>query len=134
MESGTTGQCHTTKPPCPKTTCCVWKGMKLLFRSCLFQDFFSFLTAIVLYFCHFTLFSFIHIPQSSLLFCNLIFQAGHYLEVDGITCLNLATHNYLSLADKPEIEEEAVKSIRKYGVGSCGPRGFYGTVGESLSK
>ena len=23
-----------------------------------------------------------------------------------------------------------MKSLRKYGVGSCGPRGFYGTVGE----
>ena len=26
-------------------------------------------------------------------------------------------------------KEKAVKSLRKYGVGSCGPRGFYGTVG-----
>ena len=24
-----------------------------------------------------------------------------------------------------------MKSLRKYGVGSCGPRGFYGTVGGS---
>ena len=23
-----------------------------------------------------------------------------------------------------------MKSLRKYGVGSCGPRGFYGTVGR----
>lgn len=28
------------------------------------------------------------------------------------------------------IQEEAVKTISKYGVGSCGPPGFYGTVGE----
>ena len=23
-----------------------------------------------------------------------------------------------------------MKSVRKYGVGACGPRGFYGTIGE----
>lgn len=27
----------------------------------------------------------------------------------------------------------AEQTIRKYGVGSCGPRGFYGTMGESSS-
>ena len=27
-------------------------------------------------------------------------------------------------------QDVAAKTIRKYGVGSCGPRGFYGTVGE----
>lgn len=27
-------------------------------------------------------------------------------------------------------QEKAASSIRKYGVGSCGPRGFYGTVGK----
>lgn len=99
------------------------------------KDFFILLhkKAIVFFFFSLFFFFFINILWFSVLICNLIFQAGHYLEVDGITCLNLATHNYLSLVDKPEIEEEAVKSIRKYGVGSCGPRGFYGTVGESLS-
>ncbi|XP_034231659.1 serine palmitoyltransferase 1 [Thrips palmi] len=59
-------------------------------------------------------------------------KAGHYLDVDGHHCLNLATHNYLSFADKPEVEERAIQSIRKYGVGSCGPRGFYGTVDVHL--
>lgn len=52
------------------------------------------------------------------------------MDVDGHHCLNLATHNYLSFVDKSVIEERAIKSIRKYGVGSCGPRGFYGTVGK----
>ena len=28
-------------------------------------------------------------------------------------------------------QESAADSIRKYGVGSCGPRGFYGTVGKT---
>uniref|UniRef100_A0A0B6Y1E3 Serine palmitoyltransferase 1 n=1 Tax=Arion vulgaris TaxID=1028688 RepID=A0A0B6Y1E3_9EUPU len=31
-----------------------------------------------------------------------------------------------------EIEEEAIKALRVYGVGSCGPRGFYGTMDVHL--
>lgn len=27
------------------------------------------------------------------------------------------------------LQEVAIKALRKYGVGSCGPRGFYGTIG-----
>ena len=49
--------------------------------------------------------------------------------VNGKDCLNLATHNYLGLVENKALEDTAVECIRKYGVGSCGPRGFYGTVG-----
>ena len=42
----------------------------------------------------------------------------------------MATHNYLGFAGNVEIEKAAIETIRKYGVGSCGPRGFYGTVGK----
>ena len=27
-------------------------------------------------------------------------------------------------------QDAAVASVQKYGVGSCGPRGFYGTIGR----
>jgi serine palmitoyltransferase len=27
------------------------------------------------------------------------------------------------------VEDVAIKTLRKYGTGSCGPRGFYGTIG-----
>jgi len=40
----------------------------------------------------------------------------------------MATHNYLGLVEHPSLEEKAIQSLRKYGVGSCGPRAFYGTV------
>jgi serine palmitoyltransferase len=50
--------------------------------------------------------------------------------VNGRDCLNLATHNYLGLVDNKEMEDMAVECIKKYGVGSCGPRGFYGIVGK----
>ncbi|XP_058055288.1 serine palmitoyltransferase 1 [Anopheles bellator] len=57
---------------------------------------------------------------------------GKRVNVDGNECLNLATHNYLGLAEDEDIKQAAVKSLRKYGVGSCGPRGFYGTVDVHL--
>lgn len=59
-------------------------------------------------------------------------RVGKRITVDGVDCLNLATHNYLGLLEDKQIEEAAVKSLRKYGVGSCGPRGFYGTVDVHL--
>lgn len=57
---------------------------------------------------------------------------GKYIYVDGTKCLNMATHNYLGLEEYPKIKESAINSIKKYGVGSCGPRGFYGTVDVHL--
>lgn len=58
--------------------------------------------------------------------------AGKNITVDGRVCLNLATHNYLCLVEDAEVKEKASESINKYGVGSCGPRGFYGTVDVHL--
>ncbi|XP_054706299.1 serine palmitoyltransferase 1-like [Uloborus diversus] len=55
-------------------------------------------------------------------------KVGKVVMVDGKKCLNAATHNYLGLVEHPQLEEAALKCLRKYGVGSCGPRGFYGTV------
>jgi serine palmitoyltransferase len=57
---------------------------------------------------------------------------GKYIYVDGHKCLNMTTHNYLGLEEHPEIKEKAIECIRKYGVGSCGPRGFYGTLDVHL--
>ncbi|KAF3428768.1 hypothetical protein E2986_02280 [Frieseomelitta varia] len=59
-------------------------------------------------------------------------RAGKKIVVDGKDCLNLGTHNYLGLTENNEIEKNAIAAIRKYGVGSCGPRGFYGTVDVHL--
>jgi serine palmitoyltransferase len=57
-------------------------------------------------------------------------KAGNEIIIDGMKCWNLATHNYLGFAGNEEVEEAAVKSIQKFGVGSCGPRAFYGTAGN----
>ena len=32
-----------------------------------------------------------------------------------------------------KMKEKAIQSVQKYGVGSCGPRGFYGTIGKSFT-
>ncbi|KAF8792992.1 Serine palmitoyltransferase 1 like protein [Argiope bruennichi] len=55
-------------------------------------------------------------------------KVGKIVMVDGKQCLNAATHNYLGLVEHEKLEEAALQCLRKYGVGSCGPRGFYGTV------
>ncbi|BFG05680.1 serine palmitoyltransferase 1 [Drosophila madeirensis] len=59
-------------------------------------------------------------------------KVGKRINVDGHDCLNLGSHNYLGLLEDQDILEEACKSLRKYGVGSCGPRGFYGTMDVHL--
>jgi len=57
---------------------------------------------------------------------------GKHITVDGVKCLNMATHNYLGLEEFPQIVDNAINCIKKYGVGSCGPRGFYGTLDVHL--
>ncbi|KAJ1864100.1 serine palmitoyltransferase component [Coemansia sp. RSA 2703] len=42
--------------------------------------------------------------------------------------INFASYNFLGFLDNPQIEEHAYETLRKYGVGSCGPPGFYGTL------
>lgn len=66
------------------------------------------------------------------------------VTVDEKEYLNLSTSNFLSFIGDKRIEvaarppsaqflqEVAKKTIFKYGVGSCGPRGFYGTVDVHL--
>ncbi|XP_071522645.1 serine palmitoyltransferase 1 [Panulirus ornatus] len=56
-------------------------------------------------------------------------KLGRYLDLgSGEKLLNLGTHSYLNLGERPEVEEAALQCLHKYGVGSCGPRGFYGTT------
>lgn len=59
-------------------------------------------------------------------------MATKYVEVNGIRGLNFAAHNYLGLLNDESIIEDAVNAVSKYGVGSCGPRGFYGTIDVHL--
>ena len=46
--------------------------------------------------------------------------------------LDLATNDFLALGDVPSVKEKAKLALDKYGCGSCGPRGFYGTIDVHL--
>ncbi|KAG9100562.1 serine palmitoyltransferase component [Ceratobasidium sp. UAMH 11750] len=52
--------------------------------------------------------------------------------VNGKTVLNLVSYNFAGLAGNDFIKERAIETLRKYGLGSCGPPGFYGTIDVHL--
>lgn len=60
-------------------------------------------------------------------------RVGRRICVDGVDCLNMASQNFLGLLDNSAAEETtdrdrvAIECINQNGVGTCGPRGFYGT-------
>ncbi len=64
-------------------------------------------------------------------YMRFVFQAGKWIKVDGKQLLNFTSHNYLNLIEEERVNNRAKDAIHKYGVGSCGPRGFYGTVGAT---
>lgn len=70
--------------------------------------------------------------HSSLTPRHVTSRVGKRVTINGKECLNLGTHNYLGLTDNADIIESAAMAVKKYGVGSCGPRGFYGTVDVHL--
>ena len=47
--------------------------------------------------------------------------------------IQFASHNYLGFANFESIKAKCVETIKKYAVGSCGPRGFYGTMDIHLN-
>ncbi|XP_022129660.2 serine palmitoyltransferase 1 [Pieris rapae] len=46
--------------------------------------------------------------------------------------LNVGATSFLCLDREQSIMDSAITSLHKYGVGSCGPRGFYGTIDVHL--
>lgn len=57
---------------------------------------------------------------------------GALIEVDGKQTINFGTANFLGLSTHAAVKERAVAAVKKYGVGTCGPRGFYGTIDTHL--
>ncbi|XP_051136101.1 long chain base biosynthesis protein 1 isoform X2 [Andrographis paniculata] len=58
--------------------------------------------------------------------------AGPHVVIDGKDVVNFTAANYLGLIGHPNLQDSCVKALEKYGVGSCGPRGFYGTIDVHL--
>lgn len=50
------------------------------------------------------------------------------LAGDNTEYVNFVSHNYLGIVGEPRVHKECSDVIQKYGVGSCGPRGFYGSI------
>jgi serine palmitoyltransferase len=48
-------------------------------------------------------------------------------------CVDMGTHNFLGYGGDERVLDACEKTIRTNGVGTCGPRGFYGTVDKHLS-
>jgi 7-keto-8-aminopelargonate synthetase-like enzyme len=67
-------------------------------------------------------------PDSKLLFSE---EDGGNKPVPR-SVVNFATHDYLSASSSPTLKSVALTSLEKYGCGSCGPRGFYGTIDAHL--
>uniref|UniRef100_A0AAY5F4S4 Serine palmitoyltransferase 1 n=1 Tax=Electrophorus electricus TaxID=8005 RepID=A0AAY5F4S4_ELEEL len=57
---------------------------------------------------------------------------SHKIIVNGKECINFASFNFLGLLDNERVKQKALASLKKYGVGTCGPRGFYGTFDVHL--
>ncbi|XP_020525615.1 long chain base biosynthesis protein 1 isoform X2 [Amborella trichopoda] len=58
--------------------------------------------------------------------------AGPHTIVGGKEVVNFASANYLGLVGHEKIIGSCMAALEKYGVGSCGPRGFYGTIDVHL--
>ncbi|XP_059500577.1 serine palmitoyltransferase 1 isoform X1 [Stegostoma tigrinum] len=56
----------------------------------------------------------------------------HNIVVNDRRCINFASFNFLGLLDNEKVKNVALTSLKKYGVGTCGPRGFYGTFDVHL--
>lgn len=59
---------------------------------------------------------------------------GNYFTLRGIDkpVLNLTTFDFLGLSQNQAIKRVSEEALEKYGCGSCGPRGFYGTIDPHL--
>lgn len=54
---------------------------------------------------------------------------GAVVTIQGLGDLvDMASFDFLGFATDQSIKKECVEVLRTYGCGSCGPRGFYGTV------
>ncbi|XP_010531052.1 PREDICTED: long chain base biosynthesis protein 1 [Tarenaya hassleriana] len=58
--------------------------------------------------------------------------AGPHTVINGKDVVNFASANYLGLIGHKKLLESCTSALEKYGVGSCGPRGFYGTIDVHL--
>ena len=58
-----------------------------------------------------------------------------YLVIRGVDkpVLNVSSFDFLGLSRNPSVKKVSKDALEKYGCGSCGPRGFYGTIDKHLA-
>lgn len=60
--------------------------------------------------------------------CQLSSPVGPKSKLaNGRTVNNLCSYNFYNFNTNESLKEQAIQTLRNYGVGPCGPRGFYGT-------
>ena len=74
------------------------------------------------------------LPATTALRHTPVIQAysHQHLTIGGRSFLSFASFNFLGLSSLPGIKAACRQTIEKYGVGSCGPRGFYGSFDVHL--
>jgi serine palmitoyltransferase len=65
-------------------------------------------------------------------FSNGNFIRGIYVEGDSTPKVGFTSQDFLGLGSDATVKESAKKTLELYTVGSCGPRGFYGTTQKHL--
>jgi len=62
------------------------------------------------------------------------YSTDGYITVEGVKgqVLNLSSSDYLGLSAFDSVHDSIQSALTKYGCGSCGPRGFYGTIDVHL--
>mgnify|MGYP001125769395 CR=1 FL=1 len=58
---------------------------------------------------------------------------GTHIEIESKRYVNMSSHGYLGYQTHPEVIKSGIEGVHEYGVGACGPRGFYGTVDAHLN-
>ena len=58
---------------------------------------------------------------------------GSKIIVDGDECLDFGSFDFLGLNKDEAVVQSGMEGIRDYGVGSCGPRGFFGTFDAHIN-
>lgn len=64
--------------------------------------------------------------------CNVVVEEPPVMGKLDQNMLNVSATSFLCLDKEQSIVDIAINSLHKYGVGSCGPRGFYGTIDVHL--
>lgn len=56
------------------------------------------------------------------------YTGRHFSTSTHPTLLNFSTFDFLCMSSSSAVKSAALETLNKYGCGSCGPRGFYGTI------